>query len=321
MDAHERLAWPGCVEQRVAPRRHLPETAADGEHEIGVAQPRGERVVHRDAEDAHVRRRVVVHEVLAAERTRDRQVVRFAEREHALADLLRPAALADDDQRPLGGRQQFAEASQILRPGRRLCDLDRRRVLDVGLLGEHVLRQAEDDRPRTTGESKRVRACDVVRYPLRALDLPRGLRDPAEDLRVVELLPRLAASERARHLADEQEHRRRVLAGRVHSDRRLRRARAARDQADPRSSRELAVRLGGVRGTLLVPARDEPDRGVVERVEHRQEALAGEAEREVRAVQRELVDEDLTPGSQRRGSSSRIVARWSFGLSSSAGSR
>ena len=85
---------------------------------------------------------------------------------------------------------------------------------------------------------------------------------------------------------------------------------------------ELAVGLGGIRGALLVAAGDQADRRVVERVEDGQVALAREAEREVGAVQLELVDEDPAAGSSRRsGSSRRMVARWSFGFSSSAGSR
>ena len=198
--------------------------------------------------------------------------------------------------------------------------LERCAVHDVGLLGEHVLRQREDDRPGPPGERDRVRLGHVLGDPLRAVELPRGLRDAAEHLGVVELLPRLAPPEGARHLADEEEHRRRVLLRRVDADRRLRRARPARHETDARTPRELAVRLRSIGRTLLVAAGDEPDGRVVERVEHRQVALAGKAEREVGAVQLELVDQDLSAGPHGSGSSERTVARWRRGLSSSAGS-
>ena len=152
--------------------------------------------------------------------------------------------------------------------------------------------------------------------------LGRPLRDGAEDRRVVELLEGIAAGVATRHLADEEDQRRRVLVGGVHADGRVRRARAARDEADPRPARELAVGLGHVRCGSLVAARDQPDRRVVERVEHRQVALAGDAEGQLDAVQLELVDERLAAASHRStGCSRRIVARWSFGFSSSAGSR
>ena len=320
MHVDQGLARVGSFEQRVPASRHLAQAATDREHEVGVCETRGEAVVHRHAEDAGVARRGVVDEVLAAERAGDRQLVRLAEREHVLARRGRPAALADDDERALGRGEQLPQACQVLGARRHGCDLDRRRVLDVGLLGEHVLGQCEHDRPRPARERGLVRARDVLRDPLRALDLPRRLRDAGERLPVVDLLPGLAAAKRARHLADEQQHRRRVLARRVHADGGLRRSRATRHEADPGPPGELAVRLGGVRGALLVTARHEPDRRVVERVEHGEEALAGEAEREVGAVQLELVDDDPAAGPH-SGTSSRTRARWSFGFSSSAGSR
>ena len=63
-------------------------------------------------------------------------------------------------------------------------------------------------------------------------------------------------------------------------------------------------------------------RRVVQRVEHREIALARHAEGEVGAVQRELVDEDLAAGAASRGD--RVLEedprRWVLGLSASAGS-
>ena len=64
-------------------------------------------------------------------------------------------------------------------------------------------------------------------------------------------------------------------------------------------------------------------RRVVQRVEHRQVALAGDAEREVGAVQDELVDEDLPAAAahgRTTGCSKYTVGRWVFGFSASAGS-
>ena len=66
----------------------------------------------------------------------------------------------------------------------------------------------------------------------------------------------------------------------------------------------------------------EPQRRVVQRVEHREVALAGHAEGQVGPVQHELVDEDLPAAARQRatGCSRKIVARWVLGLSASAGS-
>ena len=61
---------------------------------------------------------------------------------------------------------------------------------------------------------------------------------------------------------------------------------------------------------------------VVQRVEHGEVALTRDAERELDAVGEELVDEDprAGPGQRVIDCSRKIVARWSLGLSSSAGS-
>ena len=146
MHVHERLARSRRLEQRVPPGRHLAEPTADREHEVRVVQPRGDPLVHRHAEDADVARRAVVDEVLAAKRARDRERVRLAEGEDVAARLRRPAALADDDQRTLGGGEQLAHATELLRARRDARRLDRRRIGDVGLLREHVLGQREHDR-------------------------------------------------------------------------------------------------------------------------------------------------------------------------------
>ena len=316
----QRLLRTRRLEERVAAGRDLAEAAADREHEVGIAQAAGDRLVHGDAEHADVARRAVVDEVLAAKRARDRKLVRLAERLHVAARLGRPAALAHDDERALGSGEQLAQPLELLRLGHDGSASNAIGIGRVGLLGEHVLRERQHDGPGPAGERDRERLRHVLGDPVGAVELPRRLRDTAEDLRVVELLPRLAPAERPRHLADEEDHRRGVLLRGVDADRGLGRAGTAGDEADPGPARQLPVRLRRVRRALLVAARDEADRRVVQRVEHGQVALAREAEREVGAVQLELVDEDLAAGPH-SGTSRRIVARWSRGLSSSAGSR
>ena len=196
------------------------------------------------------------------------------------------------------------------------------RVCDVRFLAEHVLGQRDDDGPGAL----RRRDMERVRHELRerggVLDLDDPLRRLAEQARVVELLERLAAAVSPRHLPDEQDEGRRVLEGGEDADRGLRGARSARHEADAGSARELAVGLGHVRGTRFVAGDDEPDRCVAQRVENREIALAGNAERGVDAVDDELVDEDARAGADHSltGCSMNTVARCSFGFSSSAGS-
>ena len=102
-----------------------------------------ERRVEADRQVARVDGRVVVDVVLAAERGGDGHGARLAEGEHVLAGLRAPAALADDDERPLGAGQQLPQARQVAGRGLRPRRVDRGRVRHVGLLEEHVLRQRQ----------------------------------------------------------------------------------------------------------------------------------------------------------------------------------
>jgi hypothetical protein len=117
-------------------------------------------------------------------------------------------------------------------------------------------------------------------------------RHGAEHLPVVDLLERLPVAHAATDLPDQQDQRRRVLVGRVHAARRVGGARPTRDHADPRAAGQLAVGVGHVGGADLVPADHVPDGRVVQRVEHREVALARHAEGQLDAVDGELVDED-----------------------------
>jgi hypothetical protein len=173
-----------------------------------------------------------------------------------------------------------------------------------------------------------------VESPAHDLGNPRGvhhllrvLGERREHRHEVHLLEGLAAEGASVDLADQQQQRRRVLEGGVNPDRGVRGARPARDEGDAGPPGELAVGLGHVRRPALLPAYDEPDRvaRVAERVERREVALSRNAEDRVDPVDPELVDEDAPAGSHApnvrgSGSSSRIVARCSFGFSSSAGS-
>jgi hypothetical protein len=161
-----------------------------------------------------------------------------------------------------------------------------------------------------------------LRERRRLLDLDDPFRHLAEHAAVVELLERLAPAMPARHLPDEQDQRRRVLVGGMDADRGVGGAGRTGDEADAGAAGELAVGVGHVRGARLVACDHESDRRVVQRVEDGDVALAWNAERRLDAVDDELVDEHLRAGSRHktRGRSKKTVGRWSFGLSSSAGS-
>ena len=258
MRVHERLPRARNVEQRVAARRR---SRRAGRRARRGGRPRARRVasalVHRDAESPAYERRAVVDVVLAAEGAGDGQRVRLAEaRARSRAVSARPAALADDHERALGRGEQLPQPRQVLVARRRPRGPDAAPRRERPPPRRARLRAARarpgPGRPESASENARS-TCSGRRSA--SIDLPgrtsRGRRTP----RVVDLLPGLAALERARHLADEQDQRRRVLLRGVHADRRVRRARPARDEADPRAAGELAVGLGRVRGPCLVAAR------------------------------------------------------------------
>ena len=142
------------------------------------------------------------------------------------------------------------------------------------------------------------RARDQLRDPRRVVDLAHPLGDAGEHLPVVDLLERLAPAHRARHLADQQDQGRRILARDVDAVAAVGRARAAGHHGDAGLAGELAVGLRHHRGAGLLAADDVADLAVVERVEQCEIALAGHAEGHVDAVDLELVDQDLAAGAE-----------------------
>jgi hypothetical protein len=139
------------------------------------------------------------------------------------------------------------------------------------------------------------RASDELRQSLRSVRLHDRLRVRPERGFIVELLERLPPEVRAGHLPDEEHERRRVLEGGEDPRRRMGGSRRARDETDPRPSRQLAVGLRHVRRAGLVARDHESDRSVSQRVEHRDVALARNAKDCVGAVDDELVDDDPPP--------------------------
>ena len=88
----------------------------------------------------------------------------------------------------------------------------------------------------------------------------------------------------ARDLADEHDHRGGVLARDMYAGRSIGGARAARDEADAGPPGQLADRLRHHGGAAFLPAHRDLDIAIMERVEHGQIALAGNAERVARTV-------------------------------------
>ena len=138
---------------------------------------------------------------------------------------------------------------------------------------------------------------DVLGNAVRAVDLRGPLAHLAEHAAIVDLLEGLALDHVGADLADEQDDRRRVLVRRVHADRGVGRAGAARHERHARLAGELGVGVGHEGRAGFVAIDDQADAArVMQRVEHGKIALAGDAEREVDALDHQLIDEDAGAG-------------------------
>ena len=185
---------------------------------------------------------------------------------------------ADQHQRPLGLRQHLGEAVEILgaRPG---DDARPRRVeLGIGLRVENVLGQDHRDRAGGAAFGDMKGAGDRFRGLLRLVDLDDLLGHVGQQARIILLLQREPAEILALDLADQHDHRRRVVIGGVQRDHRVRQPRPARHHRHPGAVAQPAVGHRHVAGAALVPADDDADRiALDQRAGQPDIALAGHA--------------------------------------------
>ncbi len=165
-------------------------------------------------------------------------------------------------------------------------------------IGQHVFRQRDHDRtgPAVGRDMKGAR--HDFRNARGIVNLGRPFRHGAEHRAIIEFLKGFALAHIARHLTDENDHRRRILTRDVNARRCIGGARTARDKADARPARRLADGFRHHRRPALLPADGEFDRAVVERIERGEIALAGHAESVAHAMRNKLIDEDFAAGSR-----------------------
>ena len=145
------------------------------------------------------------------------------------------------------------------------------------------------------------RSRNVFWNPLSAVDLRDPLGKRCEHRAVIHFLEAFAVTGMTGDLADEQDHRRRILEGRVHADRRVRSTRPPGHETDPGSTRQLPVGFRHVGGGAFVACTDDADAGrIMQSVEHRQVALAGEAEHAIDALAAQRLNQYLSAGDAHR---------------------
>ena len=215
MHVHELLLRRRNVEQRVALRRHFAEPAADQQHEIGRLDPREQLRIRRRCRD---RRRNM--DAARSKRCARRNVVATgsANARRSAPARRRPLPTSGCRRASMIGRSaaqsSFCSCAHVGEAGPGLDRLDARRVGDRDALGQHVLRQRDHHRPGPAVGRGVEGARHDFRNARRIVDLGRPFRHRAEHGAVVEFLERLALAHVARDLADEQDHRRRILLAR-----------------------------------------------------------------------------------------------------------
>ncbi len=297
VDVDERLAGMVGRDQSIAVGGRLAEPRADGEDQVGVADALLQLRVGAVAELAGIDLAAVADRVLAAEGGGDRDAVAEGEIGEMVRGARAPVGAADDRDRVGRVLQQFEHRLDRAGVGLLGERRDARAVGHVDLVAQHVLGQRQHDRAGPAGGRDPVGAGDIFGNPPRVLDPRRPFGDGAEEGGEVDLLEALAVAVAARDVADEQDQRGRILEGDMDPAAGVGRAGAAGDEGDAGAAGHLAVGVGHVGDTALLPADDGVDRGrVVERVEHREEALARNGEDAVAALDHELVDEDAAAG-------------------------
>ena len=237
---------------------------------------------------------------LPAERAADGKLPAVERRAETRDGGLAPARAAEDDERPLRGSKQLGQPVHFRSPGPRLDGHEGPRLRRVHAVDQHVLGQGDHDgtRPSRGGDGKGAR--DQFGNAAGIVDLDHPFRDRTEEGAEIDLLEGFAVLYPARHLADEQDHRYRILCRNVDAGRGIGRAGPAGDEADAGLSGQPAMTVGHHRRAAFLAAHDGIDAGIVQRIEHGEVGFARHAIEPVDAVRFQRVDDKLSAGSHFR---------------------
>ena len=264
--------------------------------QIGFLDPLAQRWRDRGAQVADVALRAVVEHVLAAERAGGGQAVRLGEG-HDLAHAL---SLQPKPPTTSSGRSacQASRAIAMCSAVAAGCVAHvRLGVATSATSRQHVLGQRQHHRARASGSRQVKGAGDVFGNARGDVDLAPPIWRPARTCAGSRSPGTPRGRSVAADLADEQDHRRRILERGVHADRGVAGAGPARDHGDAGLAGELAIGFRHVGGASLVARVDQREAvaHVVERVEHLEIALAGHAERHLDAVDQQTESTRMWP--------------------------
>ncbi len=242
------------------------------EHQIGRA--RGVHAHHPEKE--RMTRR---HDAETEERRRDRDRARLRESAHQVRRAGGDDARADEQHRPPRRLEHRDRAPRVVRGagdrGGGASRLGPR--VDGDGLELHVLRDVDHDRSGTVGGRDAKRLGHDVQQLARRRHQVVVLGDRDGETVGVDLLKRVGADHRARHLAGDRDERDRVELGVGDRRQEIGRARARGPETDRRRPRAARHPLGDEPGTLLVTREHVMDRAAVKRVVERQASAARDA--------------------------------------------
>ena len=197
-----------------------------------------------------------------------------------------------------GGQLELARVAVHVRAEARQAgdDLLLGGVLGARLLLEGVLRDVDVDRARPAGPGDVERLREGTRELVRIADQVVVLGHRQGDAVDVDLLEGVLADERGRHVAGDRDHRDRVEERRADPGDEVRRARAARPEADADPTGDPRVPIGRVGAALLVADEHVAQlRVVAEHVVEGQHDAARVPEEDVDALTEERLADDIGP--------------------------
>ena len=263
MNMDQRLGGLGDVDQRIAGGLLLAHAPADEHEQVRLPDAIGKRRIDADADIAGIIRMLVIEQALAAPRAGDGKREAFGEALQRGNRRRRPARPAGNDERLFRPPQHLLQLGHLGKAGMGL-DLDPgARVGRIRSLAQDVLGQRQHDRAGTAGGRLVEGAADGLADAVGAVDLLDPLRHLAEHAAEIDLLKRLAPAHGTPDLADEDDHRGRILAADMDSGRRIGGARSARHHEDAGAAGELAPGFGRHGRAALLAAQRHGDCGIV----------------------------------------------------------
>ena len=297
MDVDQRAVLSLQRRDGISIGRRLPQPGTHCQHEVGIFHTLDQlgigAIAKRAGIDAAGRR----DRVLPAESGGNWNAEPFGEKLEMFAGLRIPSSAADNcNGRGCVGDERHHRLHGVgTRCLRRTFDPLARRSLRV--MAEHVFGQGEHDRSGAARDRGGVGARDIFRNTVSAVDPCRPFGNRPKERCKVDFLETFTVSHAGIDITHEHDHRLRILLRHMDADAGVGRTGTARDESHPRPTRHCAVGTRHHRDAAFLAAGDEINRVLLpQRVEHLQEAFAGNGENPFASLLDKAVDEELRSG-------------------------